>query len=61
MLKLYNSLPLPLEIINLKHFLNKLLLKVLEGNKLSTALQMSSGVTLKRNFMQSLALGEESF
>ena len=34
--------------------------KVLEGNKLSNALQMSKGVKLKRNFMQSLALGEES-
>ncbi len=34
--------------------------KVLEGNKLSHALQMSKGVKLKRNFMQSLALGEES-
>jgi len=34
--------------------------KVLEGNKLSNALQLSRGVKLKRNFMQSLALGEES-
>ncbi len=34
--------------------------KVLEGNKLSTALQIAKGVKLKRNFMQSLALGEES-
>jgi len=34
--------------------------KVQEGNKLSTALQMAKGVKLKRNFMQSLALGEES-
>ena len=34
--------------------------KVLEGNKLSNALQMTKGATLKRNFMQSLALGEES-
>jgi general secretion pathway protein F/type IV pilus assembly protein PilC len=34
--------------------------KVLEGNKLSNALQLTRGVTLKRNFMQSLALGEES-
>jgi len=32
----------------------------MEGNKLSNALQMSKGVKLKRNFMQSLALGEES-
>jgi len=34
--------------------------KVLEGNKLSNALQITRGVKLKRNFMQSLALGEES-
>ena len=34
--------------------------KVLEGNKLSNALQMAKGVKLKKNFMQSLALGEES-
>lgn len=34
--------------------------KVLEGNKLSNSLQMAKGVKLKRNFMQSLALGEES-
>ncbi|MDQ7086264.1 MAG: type II secretion system F family protein [Sulfurovum sp.] len=34
--------------------------KVEEGNKLSNALQMTKGVKLKRNFMQSLALGEES-
>ena len=34
--------------------------KVLEGNKLSNSLQLSKGVPLKRNFMQSLALGEES-
>jgi len=34
--------------------------KVLEGNKLSNALQLTKGVKLKRNFMQSLALGEES-
>jgi len=34
--------------------------KVLEGNKLSNALQMAKGVKIKRNFMQSLALGEES-
>jgi general secretion pathway protein F/type IV pilus assembly protein PilC len=35
-------------------------MKVLEGNKLSNALQLTKGVKLKRNFMQSLALGEES-
>jgi len=34
--------------------------KVLEGNKLSNALQLAKGVKLKRNFLQSLALGEES-
>lgn len=34
--------------------------KVEEGNKLSNSLQMTRGVKLKRNFMQSLALGEES-
>lgn len=34
--------------------------KVQEGNKLSNALQMSKGVKLKRNFVQSLALGEET-
>ena len=34
--------------------------KVLEGNKLSSALQITKGVKLKRNFMQALALGEES-
>ncbi len=34
--------------------------KVIEGNKLSNALFLSKGMKLKRNFMQSLALGEES-
>lgn len=34
--------------------------KVMEGNKLSNALHLSRGVKLKRNFMQALALGEES-
>jgi general secretion pathway protein F/type IV pilus assembly protein PilC len=34
--------------------------KVIEGNKLSNALQLTGGVPLKRNFMQALALGEES-
>lgn len=34
--------------------------KVLEGNKLSNALYMSKGFKPKRNFLQSLALGEES-
>ena len=44
----------------LKALFDQASLKVLEGNKLSTALQISKGVKLKRNFMQSLALGEES-
>ncbi|MCO4845059.1 MAG: type II secretion system F family protein [Sulfurovum sp.] len=44
----------------LRDLLEKASVKVLEGNKLSNALQMSKGVKLKRNFMQSLALGEES-
>ena len=39
---------------------DKASVKVMEGNKLSNALQLSKGVKLKRNFMQSLALGEES-
>lgn len=39
---------------------NKASVKVLEGNKLSNSLQMVGGVKLKRNFMQTLALGEES-
>ncbi|ADV45342.1 type II secretion system F family protein [Nitratifractor salsuginis] len=34
--------------------------KVVEGNKLSNALHLAGGVPLKRNFLQSLALGEES-
>jgi general secretion pathway protein F/type IV pilus assembly protein PilC len=34
--------------------------KVVEGNKLSNALHLVGGVPLKRNFLQSLALGEES-
>ncbi len=44
----------------LRDLFDKASIKVLEGNKLSNALQMSKGVKLKRNFMQSLALGEES-
>lgn len=39
---------------------DKASVKVLEGNKLSNSLQMVGGVKLKRNFMQTLALGEES-
>jgi general secretion pathway protein F/type IV pilus assembly protein PilC len=34
--------------------------RVLEGNRLSNALYISGGVKPRRNFMQSLALGEES-
>ncbi len=34
--------------------------KVIEGNKLSYSLQRSRGVKPRRNFMQGLALGEES-
>jgi len=44
----------------LSDLFEKASVKVLEGNKLSNALQISKGVRLKRNFMQSLALGEES-
>ena len=44
----------------LKDLFEKAAVKVQEGNKLSNALQMTKGVKLKRNFMQSLALGEES-
>jgi len=44
----------------LKALFEKASNKVLEGNKLSNSLQLSKGVKLKRNFMQSLALGEES-
>jgi len=43
-----------------KALFEKATVKVQEGNKLSNALQMTRGVKLKRNFMQSLALGEES-
>ncbi len=34
--------------------------RVIEGNKLSNALSLTPGIPLKRNFMQALALGEES-
>jgi len=44
----------------LSELFDKASTKVLEGNKLSNSLQMVKGVKLKRNFMQSLALGEES-
>jgi len=44
----------------LKELFNKAAAKVVEGNKLSNSLQLIKGKKLKRNFMQSLALGEES-
>lgn len=44
----------------LKDLFDKASIKVMEGNKLSNSLQLSRGVKLKRNFMQTLALGEES-
>jgi len=44
----------------LKDLFDQASIKVLEGNKLSNALSMTKGAKLKRNFMQSLALGEES-
>ena len=44
----------------LKDLFEQAAIKVEEGNKLSNSLQMVKGVKLKRNFMQSLALGEES-
>ena len=34
--------------------------RVIEGNKLSHSLQRGKGILPKRNFMQALALGEES-
>lgn len=46
--------------IALKELFESASVKVMEGNKLSNALQLTKGVKLKRNFMQSLALGEES-
>lgn len=44
----------------LKRLFEKAAAKVVEGNKLSNSLGIVKGVKLKRNFMQSLALGEES-
>ena len=44
----------------LQDLFNKASVKVQEGNKLSNALHMTKGAKLKRNFTQSLALGEES-
>jgi general secretion pathway protein F/type IV pilus assembly protein PilC len=39
---------------------NKASNKVVEGNKLSHAIYTTKGIKLKKNFLQSLALGEES-
>lgn len=44
----------------LRELFEKATTKVLEGNKLSHALHRTGGVQPKRNFMQALALGEES-
>jgi len=44
----------------LKALFDRASTKVLEGNKLSNSLALSKGPKLKRNFMQTLALGEES-
>jgi general secretion pathway protein F/type IV pilus assembly protein PilC len=44
----------------LKELFDMAAAKVVEGNKLSNSLQLIKGTKLKRNFMQSLALGEES-
>jgi general secretion pathway protein F/type IV pilus assembly protein PilC len=44
----------------LRDLFDKAAVKVLEGNKLSNSLQLVRGAKLKRNFMQTLALGEES-
>jgi len=46
--------------IALKSLFEDASVRVMEGNRLSNALQLIKGVKLKRNFMQSLALGEES-
>jgi len=44
----------------LRDLFDKAAVKVLEGNKLSNSLQLVRGAKIKRNFMQTLALGEES-
>ena len=44
----------------LKDLFEKASTKVQEGNKLSNSLQLAKGVGVKRNFLQSLALGEET-
>jgi len=46
--------------LGLRDLFEKANIKVQEGNKLSNSLRLTRGVKLKRNFMQSLALGEES-
>ncbi len=45
---------------HLADLFDKASVKVEEGNKLSNSLQLVGGAKLKRNFMQTLALGEES-
>ena len=44
----------------LKDLFDKAAAKVVEGNKLSNSLMLTKGIKPKRNFMQTLALGEES-
>ena len=44
----------------LREVFDKASAKVVEGNKLSVALFRTKGARVKKNFMQSLALGEES-
>ena len=44
----------------LRNLFDRASAKVVEGNKLSVALYRTKGVKPKKNFMQSLALGEES-
>jgi len=44
----------------LRDLFDKASAKVIEGNKLSVALYRTKGIKPKKNFMQSLALGEES-
>ena len=44
----------------LKDLFDRAAAKVVEGNKLSNSLMLTKGIKPKRNFMQTLALGEES-
>ena len=44
----------------IRDLFEKVSTKITEGNKLSSALHTSKGVKLKSNFVQTLALGEES-